>query len=85
MNSGAGPAVQGGGWYAGCGTRPVTGPPGAGRSPTRARLLPETLLAPLPDVTLALYASDSGTQAAREPLLAHIIDLLQASPALAAA
>ncbi len=51
-------------------------------APKGARLLPETLLAPLPEVTLALYASEGG--AAREPLLTRMIDLVEASPALAA-
>ena len=43
-------------------------------APKGSRLLPETLLAPLPDVTLGLYARDGGGAAAREPLLRHMID-----------
>jgi len=52
-------------------------------APKGARLLPEALLAPLPDVTLGLYARDGAAEIGREPLVAHVIDLLQASPALA--
>ena len=54
-------------------------------APKGARLLPETLLAPLPDVTLGLYARDRSLESAGEPLLSHMIALLQSSPALAAA
>jgi DNA-binding transcriptional LysR family regulator len=54
-------------------------------APKAARLLPETLLAPLPDVTLGLYARDRSAESAGEPLLSHMIALLQSSPALAAA
>jgi DNA-binding transcriptional LysR family regulator len=50
-------------------------------APKSAQLLPETLLAPLPEITLGLYASEG---AGREPLLTRMIDLLQASPALGA-
>ncbi len=51
--------------------------------PKGAQLVPESLLAPLPDVTLGLYVRE-GAGGVGEPLLAHMIDLLQASPALAA-
>lgn len=54
-------------------------------APKGSRLLPGTTLAPLPDVTLALYARDGAGGVGREPLLAHMIDLLQTSPALGAA
>ena len=54
-------------------------------APKGSRLLPEALLAPLPEVTLGLYARDGVGAAAHEPLLSHMIDLLQTSPALAAA
>jgi DNA-binding transcriptional LysR family regulator len=50
-------------------------------APKSARLLPEKLLAPLPGVTLGLYASEG---AGREPLLTRMIDLLETSPALGA-
>ncbi len=48
-------------------------------APKGARLLPDTLLAPLPDVTLGLYARDGAGGVGREPLLTHMIDLLQSS------
>ncbi len=54
-------------------------------TPKGARLLPQTLLAPLPDVTLGLYARDGEGGAGREALLTHMIDLLQTSTALCAA
>ena len=52
-------------------------------APKSAQLLPEAMLAPLPDVTLGLYARDGAAEIGREPLVAHMIDLLKASPALA--
>jgi hypothetical protein len=54
-------------------------------APKGARLLPQKLLAPLPNVTLGLYAREGVVETGRELLLAHMIDMLQASPALAAA
>jgi DNA-binding transcriptional LysR family regulator len=54
-------------------------------APKSALLLPEAMLAPLPDVTLGLYARDGGAETGREPLVSHMIDLLEASPALCAA
>ena len=52
-------------------------------APKGARELPQALLTPLPEVTLGLFAhEDSGE---REPLLSHMIDLLEASPELCAA
>jgi DNA-binding transcriptional LysR family regulator len=47
--------------------------------------LPQTLLAPLPDVTLGLYACEGALEIGREPLIPHMIDLLEASSALRAA
>lgn len=44
--------------------------------------LPEALLAPLPEVTLGLYARAGEQGASPAPLLAHMIALLEASPAL---
>jgi len=52
-------------------------------APKSARLLPEAMLTPLPDVTLGLYAREGAAEVGREPLVAHMIDLLKASPALA--
>ena len=49
-------------------------------APKGARRLPDTLLAPLPDVTLGLYASEG--EAADGALVSRMIDMLQASPAL---
>jgi hypothetical protein len=54
-------------------------------APKGSRILPDALLAPLPEVTLGLYARDGVGASAHEPLLAHMIDLLHTSPALAAA
>lgn len=48
-------------------------------APKGARRVPDTLLAPLPDVTLGLYACEG--EAADGPLLARMIEMLQASPA----
>jgi DNA-binding transcriptional LysR family regulator len=52
-------------------------------APKGAQLLSATMLAPLPDVTLGLYTRDGASETGREPLVAHMIDLLKASPALA--
>jgi DNA-binding transcriptional LysR family regulator len=46
-------------------------------APKGARLVSQALLAPLPEIHLGLY----GRASAGEPLVAHLIDLLQASPA----
>jgi DNA-binding transcriptional LysR family regulator len=54
-------------------------------APNGARLVSQALLAPLPEVTLALYARDGARADADAPLVAHMIDLLQASPAFASA
>ena len=54
-------------------------------APKAAVLLAERQLAPLPEVTLALYGREGADENLREPLVAHVIDLLQASPALASA
>ena len=54
-------------------------------APKGARLLPDSLLGPLPEVTLGLYAREGADASVRATLLAHMIDLLEASPALAAA
>ncbi len=54
-------------------------------APKGARRLPHALLAPLPDVTLGLYAREGAGDTAGGPLLSRMIDMLQASPALAAA
>jgi DNA-binding transcriptional LysR family regulator len=54
-------------------------------APKGARLLPQASLAPLPDVTLGLYAREGAGGAGHEPLLTHMIDLLQSSTALCAA
>ncbi len=52
-------------------------------APKGARLVSQALLAPLPGVTLGLYARDGARVS--ESLVAHLIDLLQVSPACAAA
>ena len=54
-------------------------------APKGARLLADATLTPLPDVTLGLYANDAAIEIGRPPLVAHMIDLLRASPALALA
>ena len=54
-------------------------------APKGARPLPEALLAPLPEIALGLYVSDGAGERAGEPLVAHMIDLLQATPAFACA
>jgi DNA-binding transcriptional LysR family regulator len=54
-------------------------------APKGAQVLSDAMLTPLPDVTLGLYANDSAAEIGREPLVAHMIDLLKASPALCAA
>ena len=54
-------------------------------APKGAKLLSENLLAPLPEVTLGLYGREGADENARETLVAHMIDLVQASPALASA
>ena len=51
-------------------------------APAGAWQLPQSLLTPLPEVTLGLFSREDGE---RQPLLSHMIDLLEASPALAAA
>lgn len=51
--------------------------------PKNAQVLPGAALAPLPDVTLGLYASDGAAEVGRQPLVSHMIDLLKAAPALA--
>lgn len=56
-----------------------------GLAPKGARLLPQNAMTSLPEVTLGLFALDGAGSAAREPLLAHMIDLLAASPALGTA
>lgn len=48
-------------------------------APKGSRRLPDTLLAPLPDVTLGLYACEG--EATDGPLVSRMIDMLQASPA----
>jgi DNA-binding transcriptional LysR family regulator len=53
-------------------------------APAGARRVSEALLAPLPEVTLGLYADDDARASAGEPLVAHMINLLRASPAFAA-
>jgi DNA-binding transcriptional LysR family regulator len=52
-------------------------------APKGARLLTDAMLTPLPDVTLGLYANEAAIEIGRPPLVAHMIDLLKASPALA--
>lgn len=52
-------------------------------APKGAQLLSEAMLTPLPDVTLGLYARDGAAETGHEPLVAHMIDLLKAAPALA--
>ena len=52
-------------------------------APKGAQLLPESRLAPLPEVTLGLYARDDAADLDRQPLVDHVIDLLKAAPALA--
>jgi DNA-binding transcriptional LysR family regulator len=51
-------------------------------APKSARVLPEALLAPLPAVALGLYAREGDEGEGREPLLSHMIDILQTAPAL---
>lgn len=51
-------------------------------APKGARIVPDTLLAPLPPVILGLYAREGADEAASEPLRAHVVDLLQGFPAL---
>jgi DNA-binding transcriptional LysR family regulator len=53
-------------------------------APKGARRVSEALLASLPQVTLGLYAREGAGAGADEPLVAHMIDLLLASPAFAA-
>jgi DNA-binding transcriptional LysR family regulator len=50
-------------------------------APKGSRRLPNARLAPLPDVTLGLYACEG--DATDGPLLTRMIDMLQASPAFA--
>ena len=51
--------------------------------PKGAQALTDKMLTPLPDVTLGLYANDGAVEIGHPPLVAHMIDLLRASPALA--
>jgi len=54
-------------------------------APKTARQLPQMLPTPLPEVTLGLFAREGADEPKRGPLISRVIDLLQASPALAAA
>lgn len=54
-------------------------------APKGAKLLAERHLAPLPEVKLALYGREGAGENLRESLAAHVIDLLQVTPALASA
>ncbi len=50
-----------------------------GLAPKSAQVVPSTLIAALPDVTLGLFARESAASASARPLVESMIDLLSAS------